>query len=85
MIGPGGFMQAPKPSERPAYGTAMIRCGRAKCKWRGFEGDLERVPHKRITGMGLTAMACPTCGCDSYMFMTPGEVKAWQRKQGATA
>lgn len=32
-----------------------------------------------------TRNACPTCGCDSYSFMTVCEIKAWERKQRAQA
>ena len=31
--------------ERPEFGTAMIRCGRMRCKWRGFETMLARSDH----------------------------------------
>lgn len=76
MIGPAGFMAAPKQPERPAFGTAPIRCGRTRCKWRGFETLLA----DKKDGM-FTRKLCPLCGCDSYMFMTPGEVKAWERSK----
>lgn len=70
---------------RPAWGTAPIRCGKTKCKWRGYETDLVSVPHKRIKGMGLTAQVCQKCGCDSYMFMTEREIAAWERSKARTA
>ena len=63
--------------ERPPFGTAPIRCGKTRCKWRGFETDLAQVPHPTIRS--ATQCACPACGCDSYMFMTPREVAAWER------
>ena len=76
MIGPDGFGRAPKALvERPAFGTAPIRCGKTRCKWRGFETDLA----KRRGEHGMTHGVCPTCGCDSYMFMTDKEVAAWKR------
>ena len=31
-------------TERPAWNTAPIRCGRSKCKWRGYEGELMADP-----------------------------------------
>lgn len=68
---------------RPAWGTAPIRCGKTKCKWRGYETDLVSTPQKRIKGMGLSSSICPTCGCDSYMFMTEREIAAWKRSQAA--
>ena len=77
MIGPAGFMAAPKQPERPAFGTAPIRCGRTKCKWRGFEDLLADKAGKH----GMTHRVCPLCDCDSYMFMTPGEIKAWERSK----
>ncbi len=77
MIGPSGFMQAPK-TERPAYGTAPIRCGKMKCKWRGYETDLSEIPHPKW--QNATQLVCPTCGCDSYMHMTEKEIAAWQKK-----
>ena len=30
-------------------------------------------------------IVCPTCGNDDYMFMTPGETKAWERKKAKEA
>ena len=69
-------------TERPAWGTAPIRCGRTRCKWRGFEGDLKQVPGT-IGGVRCTDSVCPTCGNDDYMFMTPGEIKAWERAKAA--
>jgi hypothetical protein len=62
---------------RPAFGTAPIRCGKTRCKWRGFETLLSERPGKH----GMTHKVCPACGCDSYMFMTPGEIKAWERNK----
>lgn len=77
MIGPAGFMAAP----RPAWGTAPIRCGKTKCKWRGYETDLVQVPHKKFSGVRQSV--CPTCGCDSYMHMTEREIAAWERTKAA--
>lgn len=68
-------------ASRPAWGTHPIRCGKTKCKWRGYEGDRVSVPHKRIEG--LTAKVCPTCGCDSYLFMTEREIASWKRTTAA--
>lgn len=79
MIGPAGFMAAP----RPAWDTAPIRCGKMKCKWRGFERDLLSVPHK--TFKSATQAVCPICGCDSYMHMTEREIAAWRATKGETA
>lgn len=70
--------------ERPPFGTAPIRCGKTKCTWRGFETDLKKAPGT-IGGMRCTTHVCPKCGNDEYMFMTPGEVKAWERKKGREA
>jgi len=64
---------------RPEFGTAPIRCGRTRCKWRGFETLLA----DKKDGM-FTRKLCPVCGCDSYMFMTTSEIKAWERSK-ATA
>lgn len=65
-------------NERPPYGTAPIRCGKTKCKWRGLETDLKDVP-AMFGGITGSRKVCPTCGCDSYSFMTPGEIKAQER------
>ena len=70
--------------ERPPFGTAPIRCGRTRCKWRGYETDLKKAPGT-IGGVSCTCNVCPTCGCDSYSFMTVGEIEAWERKQRAQA
>lgn len=65
----------------PEYGTAPIRCGRTRCKFRGFETDL--MKEKRILNgvVATTTSICPACGCDEYMFMSKGEIQAWKRKQ----
>ena len=70
--------------EHPPFGKAPIRCGRTRCKWRGYETDLNKVP-STIGGLRCTSLACPTCGCESYSFMTVGEIEAWERKQRAQA
>ena len=67
-------------NERPAWNTAPIRCGRSKCKWRGYEGDLIDERRKQ-----WTQKVCPECGCDEYIFMTAGEIKAWERKKAKEA
>ena len=67
-------------TERPAWNTAPIRCGRSKCKWRGYEGELIEERRKE-----WVQNVCPECGCDEYMFMTPGEIKAWERKKAKEA
>ena len=64
--------------DRPAWGAAPIRCGKMKCKWRGLETDLVSITHRKI--YNATQSVCPTCGCDSYMFMTEKEIAAWKRK-----
>lgn len=66
--------------EHPAFGTAPIRCGKTRCSWRGYETELKQTPGT-MGGMRCTTSTCPTCGNDAYMFMTPGEVKAWERKK----
>lgn len=71
-------------SKYPAFGTAPIRCVRTRCSWRGYETDLSQTPGS-IEGVRCTTSACPTCGCDSYSFMTPREIKAWESKKAAQA
>ncbi|URI08789.1 hypothetical protein MW290_24745 [Aquincola tertiaricarbonis] len=70
--------------ELPKWGTAPIRCGRMKCKWRGFETDLAQRAGS-LGGITCTTSVCPACGCDSYMHMTEREVKAWERSKAAHA
>jgi hypothetical protein len=65
---------------RPAYNTAPIRCGKLKCKWRGYEGELVGVASKRH-GLGVTDKVCPTCGTHGYYHMTPREITAWERSK----
>jgi predicted nucleic acid-binding Zn-ribbon protein len=67
----------------PAYGTAPIRCGKTKCKWKGYETDLAKVPHKTIKS--ATQSACPACGCNSYLFMTEREIANWERSKSVNA
>ena len=69
-------------ADLPAFGSAPIRCSRARCKWRGFETDLKKVPG-RIGRVACTNNVCPVCGNDSYMHMTPGEIAAWERAKAA--
>lgn len=69
-------------AEYPKVGTSPIRCGRTRCKWRGYETDLKEATS---TIGGLSCSVCPTCGYDSYSFMTPGEIKAWEQAQSAAA
>lgn len=84
MIGPSGFMAAPQAKERPAYNTAPIRCGKLKCKWRGYEGDLVEIPSRRF-GPNVRDKVCPVCGENGYYHMTPGEIQAWERKKAKAA
>lgn len=67
-------------NSRPAWNTAPIRCGRNRCKWRGYEGDL--VPERCKNWIRYV---CPDCGCEDYMFMTAGEIKAWERRKAKGA
>lgn len=64
---------------RPAWGVGPIRCGKMKCKWRGYETDLVSVPHPNFKS--ATQAVCPSCGCDSYMHMNEREIAAWKRTQ----
>ncbi|WP_196782647.1 hypothetical protein [Chromobacterium paludis] len=68
--------------EYPEFGTAPIKCGRSKCKWRGYETQMARMPDER-SGLAITRGVCPVCGCSSYSFMTEREIKAWERKKEA--
>jgi hypothetical protein len=72
MISPHGLLK-----ERPAFGTAPIRCGKMKCKWRGYETDLSKM-QKNKHGIQMSQNVCPSCGCDSYLFMTEKEIASWQ-------
>jgi hypothetical protein len=62
----------------PKFGTQPIRCSKRACKWRGYETDLKGVPHPTL-GALATQKVCPSCGCDSYYFMTPKQADAWER------
>lgn len=62
----------------PSWGSAPIRCGKTKCKWRGYETDLSAIPSPNFKS--ATQSVCPTCGCDNYMLMTEKEIAAWKRK-----
>ena len=64
----------------PEYGTALIRCARTRCSWRGVETARKKVPGI-ISGVRCETSTCPTCGCESYSFMTAREIKAWERKK----
>lgn len=59
----------------PEFGTKPIRCGKSRCKWRGFETQLSDKKEGE-----WTHKLCPVCGYDSYQFMNTGEIAAWQRK-----
>lgn len=62
----------------PKRGMAPIKCGKRGCKWRGYETEMKQVPHPTVAG---TISVCPTCGNESYMFMTKGEIADWERKK----
>ena len=66
----------------PKFGTAFIRCGRTRCSWRGLEADLKKVPGT-MGDVRCVTSTCPTCGCDSYSFMSLREINSWKRKQSA--
>jgi hypothetical protein len=66
--------------DRPKWGTAPIRCGRTRCKWRGYEGDLA----PRYSGSITRTHVCPDCGCDCYMFMTEKEIAVWEKQKEIT-
>ena len=68
---------------RPEINASPIRCGRMKCKWRGYESELLEVPDPSYVGIAVTNNVCPICKNKSYMHMTPGEIKAWERKKAA--
>ena len=55
-----------------------IRCDHPRCKWRGYETDLKRVP---LQIEGVTQSVCPACGHGLYSFLTPGEIKAWKNSK----
>lgn len=84
MIGPSGFQQVHKVTERPAWGESPIRCGKTKCKWRGYETDLLEYPSKNF-GHGVMQKVCPLFGCDNYMHMTEKEIGAWNKSKGGAA
>ena len=69
-------------SKYPAVGTAPIRCGRTRCTWRGYETDLK--DELGCSG-DISWSVCPACGYDSYNFMTPDEIKAWESKKAPQA
>ena len=60
-------------AERPPYGTAMIRCSKRKCTFKGFETDLTT---RVAVGRSMRTSHCPVCGNDSYYFMTEKELFA---------
>jgi hypothetical protein len=69
-------------AERPAYGTAMIRCSKRKCTFKGYETDLvTRV----VVGSATSKQLCPECRCDSYYFMTEKESSAHKEAQRQAA
>lgn len=65
---------------RPAWGTAPIQCGKRGCGWRGYETDLA-TRKERLWSFYV----CPACRCDSYVFMTPRQIAAWERAKSAAS
>lgn len=61
----------------PKENTHPIECARKNCKWKGYEGDLAKVPLEESTCTG-TVSVCPECGHDSYMFLTARQMKYWK-------
>ena len=70
-------------AKHPPSGTAPIRCGRTRCKWRGFEADLQEFECCAMGGESCSCSVCPVCGYDSYSFLTPSEIAAWEQAQRA--
>lgn len=69
-------------TERPPYGTAMIRCSQRKCAFKGFETDLT----KRVSvDRSISTSCCPVCGNDGYYFMTEKESSAHKEAQRQAA
>lgn len=63
----------------PKFGTAPIRCAKRGCKWRGFETDLVGGEQ---AGKGIAyTNICPSCGSNSYWFMTPREITRWENEK----
>jgi len=68
MIGPAGFMAAPK-KDLPAYGTALIKCAKRKCKWQGRETELMTIRKKSKGLIEVLSHTCPLCGSQDYYFV----------------
>lgn len=64
----------------PEWGTAPIKCSKRGCKWKGYETDLAHAPAKIVNVTGTTNV-CPTCGCDSYYFMTKRQIDIWEKQK----
>jgi hypothetical protein len=69
-------------AKRPDFGTEPIRCSKRSCKLKGYETEMKQVQHPTISIAKQNV--CPACGNDSYYFMTPREIAAWERAK-ATA
>jgi hypothetical protein len=53
-------------NEKPAWGTAPIKCGNRKCDWAGTEKDF--IHHPADAGKFSVRKVCPVCYCDRYTF-----------------
>lgn len=58
----------------PPFGTHPIKCGNAKCSFRGYETDLKKEPSS-IGGVASVQSVCPLCGNKSYQFMPDKQAK----------
>ncbi len=61
----------------PSYATAMIRCSKRKCAFKGHESNLLNIKIDEF----LSKKVCPLCGCDSYFFMTEKEILKFKKDQ----
>jgi len=65
----------------PKYGTAPIKCAKRGCKWRGYETQLAKKSDPLHSSLSATRSICPSCGYDSYLFMTEKEITAWEKEK----
>ncbi|WP_415912385.1 hypothetical protein [Neptuniibacter sp. QD37_11] len=55
-----GFDGATKYRKRPVTETC------SRCDWVGTEAEMKLIPDPSHSGIQVSNLVCPKCGCDSY-------------------
>ncbi len=80
MIGPAGFMAAPKLVSEPE----PVYCKCCRCRHTHMRRDRIRQPSRRF-GAGWSELACPSCGSRLHFEIDRAEHEAAEAKRARKA